>query len=886
MRALEPLPRWMSWLLDFTLLTFPRERRERFRPEILDAFKHTLAEDVERGMARWWVALRMSRDVATSGVREQFSRMRDFRFSLGNPFGSGSFSSDMRSLIRAVKINPGHHTVVVAILAIGIGVTTAVFSILDSSVLRPLPYSKVDRIVSIWPYHVDDAADQQNVAWHNYADIRDGLTQFELLGVRRGVRYTLTGVGEPVVVNGEMIAPDLQQVFDAVPIMGRLLTEEDDLNTASRPILVSHGFWQRVLGGDESVVGRSVQLDGVAHEVVGVLSPDFRTPLQLSNNRQVEFLTTARWYGETNRRGWRRFEAFGVLAEGATIESAQAELVGAYARLAEQYPNENDGRTARLVTLTESVLGDDTEMAWITAVAGFLLLIVAVSNAAGLMLARGFFRRQELTVRTALGATRARLIRQLVTEGAMLGLMAGMLGTVVAYILLPYIVTLLPQGLPRLGEVAVDARILGFAAITSLAVGILSGLAPTIRLGDLASELRGTRGSSSHAHGRLFKAIVVAELAVAVVLMTGGGLLVASFARLADVDSGLSASGAVAFNVRLSRDVHGAEGIPIAFDQVYERLRAVPGVDQVGATWIMPLVGGSSRDSYLYRRDGEVQESSAEFGIVAPGYYAAVGRPVTRGRPFTENDVATSEQVAIVSESFARSVWPEEDPLGKEIAHGRGPWRTVVGVVSDVRHYGLAASHALEYHVPQAQESWPSSMTIVARTVTDPLELVDPLRAAVWEIDDSVALQSFRTIERIIADSISVPRTRALLMAAFALTGLILTIAGVFAIASFMATTRTREIGIRMALGSSERGVVGMFIRDSMKLLAVGTSIGIVVSTLLARYLRGFLFETTSLDPAVIGGTLAVITLAVVCGVLRPAMRATDVDPVAVLHGE
>src|SRR5215510_7903008 len=819
-----------------------------------------------------------------------------------------SLAQDLRYGARMLLKKPSFTVIAVLTLALGIGANTAIFSVVNAVLLNPLPFAESDRLMALGQNESRSRAALLNFSFRNFADLRDQIKTFERLAAYYNSNFTLTGQREAVLLRGAVVTADLFPLLGASPALGRaFLPEEDKAGGGSegRPAILSWECWQRQFAGDPAAIGRAIILNNTSFTVVGVMPDSFRFPIQ-SQPTEV-WVSTALDYERPIgpgtimvARGYRGWRVIGRLKPGATPEQAQAEADVIASGLAAQFPKINKDMGIKVMPLLESLVGNlrPTLLLLLGAV-GFVLLIACV-NVANLLLERAISRQREINVRLALGAGRWRITRQLLTESVMLSGLGGVVGAALAVWGTNLIVALSPEGITRIAETRLDARVLAFTALVSLATGMAFGLAPALIISrtNLAESLKeGGRSAAGGANTNSARSLlVVVEIALAAVLLIGAGLLIRSIVRLQQVPVGFDPRNVLTFNVAMSVDRTTAPPqIADSYRKLTERVKALPGVINASVVFQLPL-GGSGGSTGLTIEGQPVDQGNRSYGIihsVGAEYFRTMGIPLVKGREFTERDDLNSAPVLIINEALARKHFPNEDPLGKRIAPGfstipiteENGRREVVGVVADVKHLNLQGSAQPEIYFAQAQMPM-STMTVVARATSDPRGLVNAARDVVHSLDKNAPVYGVRTLEEILGRSVATPRFNTLLLGLFAAVALILTAVGIYGVISCSVSQSTHEIGIRVALGAQASDVIKLIVGHGMLLTLVGVVIGLVGAYGLTRLMSKLLFAVTVTDPLTF--ILVPLLLAAVAWLAcyLPARRATKVDPMVALRYE
>ena len=864
--------------------------RRRYEAELNDElrFHESLAQaDAEaRGTPRQEAASLVRRRLGNEAqLREESRGIWAFRWLEG-------LSRDLRYSLRALRRRPVFALASTATLALGIGATTALWSVLDPVLLRPLPYGESERLVALLEVHKDRPEGQTILSPANAMDWRDRSRTLQDIALYSWSYATLAD--EPAEeLTGRAITTNLLRLLRAAPMLGRSFAAEDTLPDAPLAVLLSHSLWQRRFASDPSIVGKPLHLRGRPAVVIGVMPPEFR---RLGDEEYwVPFPITT---PVRTPRG-RYLMAIGRLAPGRSVRAATAELVTIHKQLAVEHPAFNAAWTARAVPLAQEITGKARPVLWLLAGAIGFVLIVACANVANLHLGQAIARRGELALRSALGASRAQVIRQWLVEGVVLALLGGTLGVTLAALGVRALVAAQVSQIPRLEAVGVDLRVLGFAALVTVLAGLGFGLAPAlvVREGRLRGVLSGHSGSDPNPKaGRLRSGLVVAQVALCFVLLVGAGLAIRSLWRVLAQDLGLDPAGVITLRVswapRLPSDTSAYSVRREAFfEQLSSRARALPGVRAVGLSTYFPLL--AIQPATAFRIVGEPapepgQGPSTQVNEVDPGYFAAVGMPVLRGRSFGPEDRAGAARVVIVSRSLGRLVAGEGDPLGRQL---KVSWRqpdsafTIVGVVGDVRASGLDTEPRPVVYFAAAQSS-SSSMMLSVRTAGDPLALAPALRAAVAELDRGLPVVDLATMAERIHRSVDDRRYPMGLLALLGAIALLLAAVGLYGVLAYTVTQRQRELGVRRAIGASDGAVLRLVFGGGFRLIALGLGIGLAGALLTTRFLGRLLFEVSPTDPLTLSATALVVAAVALTACWLPARRALRVDPVIALRGE
>jgi len=801
---------------------------------------------------------------------------------------------DITYALRRLFKAPASTAIAIVTLALGIGATSAIFSVVNGVLLKTLPYPEANRLVGV--YHVSDGH-LTVMSGPNFVDAALHASSLENASALRHARVALTGEGEPVALEVAEVSASLFDVLRVRPFIGRGFNADEDTPGKTNVIVLSHGLWRQRFGAASDVIGKRIAIDGIPREIIGVMPAGFSFPADRDAWMPLE-------YDEnfvTRQRGAWQYDVIARLKPGVTPQQSAAD-VGAIGRnLARQYPDANGQLDITTMPLHDAMVSDIRQSVLVLFGAVAFVLLVACVNVANLLLARASSRESEMAVRAALGAGRGRVVRQLLTESVILATIGGGLGLLVAVWGVSFLTGLQPKGIPRLEAINVDGTVIAFTFSLAVLTGIVFGVFPALyATRELAGGLKeGGRGAVSSAGALMRGALVVAELALAVMLLVGAGLLMRSFARLQSVDPGFRPDHALTFNVTLPDSRYAEDTRRIAFfDQLLPRLAALPGVRGVGAVMGVPMVGMQFNLSFKVEGRPPVppaDEPSIEVRVASPGYFPAIGIPVKRGRGFNDDDRLGTQQVAVITESAAQRYFPNEDPIGKTIRLGWGKTddtgvRTVaggriVGIVGDVKNAALNEANLPQLYVPLRQ--WPIGwMSLVVKTSVPPATLTQAARNAVYSIDPNLPVSNVSTLDAIVSRSISQPRFYMLMIGVFAALALTLAAIGIFGVLSYAVSQRTREIGIRMALGAQERDVVGLVVRQAMILAASGLAAGTAAALLLSQTMTKMLFSIGPTDPATFAAVAAILAAVAVLASYVPARRATRVDPIIALRAE
>jgi putative ABC transport system permease protein len=806
---------------------------------------------------------------------------------------------DVRHGIRSLLKHPGFTTIAVVTLALGIGANTAMFSVINAVLLRPLPYHEPDRLVTIWEEMPQRGMYEIPVSFANLRDWVDQTQTFDQISAYTFTNLNLSGVGEPARLGAVRSSANLFSLVGAAPLLGRLFLPEEDKEGANRVVILGHALWQSRFGSDSAIIGRSLTLDNQKHTVVGVMPSGFQFPVGFGYlgkvlNDPIDLYVPLAATGKELGRGHYSFFAMGRLKPGITIDQARAEMTTIEGRLEQQYPDTNTGIGIKLVPTQEQTVKAIRPALVVLLGAVAFLLLIACANIANLMLARGASRQKELAIRAALGASRLRVVRLLLSESLMLSLAGGCLGLLLAVWGTNALVALAPDNIPRLNEVGVDARVFGFTLAVSLVTGIVFGLVPALHAAkpDLNEALKeGLRGSMGSASGKRTRSVlVVVEVALSLVLIIGAGLMIKSFLRLQQMNIGFNPDHVLAVSVSLPSSRYPEDRQQVAFFQeALERLQSLPGIQSAGATTGLPLtldIHGSD-----FRIEGHPEpEAGKEMIIntrsVSPGYFGTLGISLIKGRDFSDRDKSEAPAAAIINDELARIYFSGEDPIGKRISFDdRQSWISIVGIIGDVKQLGLDSSAKPEVYFPYLQVVAPE-MSLVIRTSSNPLSLAATLKSQIQMIDKDLPIDDAKTMQQLLAESSSGRRFNMLLLSVFAAVALVLAIVGIYGVMSYTVARRTHEIGIRVAVGAQPLDVFRMVIGQGMKLAIIGVACGLAGAFGLTRLMTTMLFGVEPTDPATFVSIAVLLTGVTLVACYIPARRATKVDPLVALRYE
>ena len=796
---------------------------------------------------------------------------------------------DVRYGVRTLFKNRGFTVVAILALALGIGANTAIFSVVNAVLLRPLPFEQPDQLVMVWEKRMQLGRIRNTVSPPDFNDWRAQNHVFEDMAAFTGQGFNLGASTQPERIQGAAISPSLFPILRAKPSLGRFFGSDEDKPASEPVVVIGSGLWQRSFASDPDIVGKTIKLNDKDHTVLGVMPAGFTFP-----NRRSEVWVPLKLAPEdANNRGGHSLTVVARMKPGVTLQEARVEMDSIAAQLEQQYPNPNTGHGANVFPLYEEVVtGTRPALLVLLGAAGFVLLI-ACANVANLLFARSAARTREIAIRSALGAKRSRIIRQLLTESVLLALTGGIIGVLLALWGLDLLLAIGENSIPRVKEIKLDSWALGFSLVISIATGLLFGLVPALQVSkpDMNEALKeGSRSASgSIRRNKIRSLFVIAEVAICLVLLIGAGLMIKSFARLLGVSPGFNPDNVLSMNVALSGSRYGGpEQVAGFYKRSLDRLSEVPGVESAAATSGLPLAGGLG--SRYFRIDGRPpqpagQGFNANINLTTPGYFHTMNIPFIDGRDFDEREAIKTPDSVIVNQEMAHRYWPDENPIGQRLAIGDGPWRTVVGVVGNVKQSGLDIETRPEMFWPYYQSPVPFT-TFVVRTSGDPEAATSSVRAAMQEIDKDLPLYGIKTVNEVISDSVAPRRLNMLLLGIFAGLAMVLAAVGIYGVISYSVSQRTREIGIRMALGASRTSVLKLVVGEGMILALNGVAIGVVASYFLTRLLGSLLFGVSTTDPFTFVAISLLLTGVSIVASLIPARRATRVDPMVALRYE
>ncbi len=818
-----------------------------------------------------------------------------------------TLAQDIRLALRSFSRNPGFTLVAVLSLAIGIGANTSIFSVANALLLRPLPYKDANRLVILWNRSPGLDILQDWFSTAQYLDIKNGHHGFEEVAIASGGNDNLTGEGEPERVGTIRVSSNLLPMLGVQAASGRLFLPDEDAPDRPATAVLSYGMWARRYGSDPRMLGKSITINGKTYEVVGILPQSFSLPHEvlptLYGPEQADvFLSFPLGPKAAGIRTHEDYNILGKLKPGVSVALAQAEMDTITARLRRDYPESyppNGGLTFGIVPLLEQVVGEVRRALLVLLSAVGFVLLIACANVANLLLARAVARQQEIAVRAALGASRGRIIRQLLTESILLSLCGGLLGVNFCFWSVKWIHVLGTKSIPRLADIGIDGRVLLFTLLLSIFTGILFGLAPAWRVSrvDLNTTLKDTSrasAGSSAVWGRgnnMRHLLVVSELALSVVLLIGAGLLIRSFARLENVAPGFNPKNVLTFELALNGQRYGDGQIRLStYRQLWNALGQIPGVTAAGGITSLPLSQSFAWTPITVEGRAPLPGEkflNADARVAGGRYFQALEIPLRSGRFFNEEDLVGKTPVVIIDEFMAGQLWPGQDAVGKRIhmVESEMPWLTVAGVVGRVKHESLDSDPRIAFYLPQTQ--YPSrAMTVVMRSQGDPSALSPSVKKELRDIDPDLPMYSVRTMDERVEESLARRRFSMLLLGIFAGMALVLATIGIYGVMAYLVNQGTREIGIRMAIGATQREIVRLVVFQGMRLAITGVGAGLAAAFVFTRLMRSLLFGISSADPVTFAGISLLLTLVALLATYIPARRAARIDPILCLRSE
>jgi predicted permease len=805
----------------------------------------------------------------------------------------GGLVQDIRQAMRQMKKSPGFTAVVVITLALGIGANATVFSVVDTVLLRPLPYMHPERLVQAESFY-DRNVEAGNLSYPDFLDWRAQNRSFEHLVSYHDNSYTLTGVARATHVDAEIVSWDLLPMLGVNPELGRGFTAEEE-KRGTRVALISHALWESQFGADKGVVGRTIQLSGETFTVIGVMPGNFQFPITAPKTGVWTTMAvddTPTGDGVKNR-GMHWLDAMGSLKPGVTVSQAGQDVKAIAARLAKQYPNTNTKHnSARVETELDAMLGDTKKLIVVILSAVGLVLLIACGNIANLLLARVRDRRREIAMRTALGAGRMRIVRQLLIESLGLSLAGGAVGCVLAFLCTPAVLRLIGDSVPRAADAGVNLTVLGFGLAAAVVCGVVFGMVPAVTASktDLVTTLKTGGASDMSGHDRLRSAVIVGQVALGIVLTAGAGLLISSFVKRMHQKIGFQPDHLLTFRFE-TPDNRYKDTRAQFYRDYFARLRALPGVQSAAGSMFLPMTSDSADVSFENPEHPmpEGQLPSADISLITPDYFRTMQTPILKGREFADADTVNAPPVIVINQAFAEKYFPGEEPLGKKLKPGAGDkeppqMREIVGVVGNMHRSMTQRNERPAYYLPASQLPGWCCLVSVVRTSVDPLSLEPTVRQLVTSMDADIPVTDVRVMPELMSLQLSQPRFAMVLLGAFAALALLLTVVGLYGVMMYSVSRRTREIGVRLALGAQRAMVVRMVLRDAAVLLGSGIAVGLAASLAFASVLKTMLYGTAARDPLVLAAVCAVVAIAGLGSAYLPAMRASGIEPMQALR--
>jgi putative ABC transport system permease protein len=809
---------------------------------------------------------------------------------------------DLRYAVRLLQRRPGFTIVAVLTLALGIGANSAIFSIVNAVMLRPLPFKEPERLATLWERNPKEGYEQNPPAVPNFVDWRSRNKSFEQIAIYTFDRkFNLTSGDQPERIEGAQVSPNIFELLGVSPISGRVFSAEEEQPGREQVVILSHNLWKRRFASDPAAIGKTVEIDGRSHSIVGIMPPGFQFPggtgviLNLFSHPAAELWVPLSISPESlNQRSAHSHQVIGRIKSSVTLEQAEAEMTSIQQQIAKDYPGEFVGTSIKLTLLYDQVVGSVRLPLFVLLGAVAFVLLIACANVANLLLASATARQKEIAIRITLGAGRARVVRQLLTESILLALLGGIIGILITFWGIDALLSILPDNTPRANEISIDRWVLGFTFFISILTGVFFGSVPALQVSrtNLNEGLKeGGRTATDGLHrNRTRSLLVVSEVAFSLVLLIGAALMLQSFNRLLQVKPGFNPENVLTMQLSLPRAKYNRVKRATFFQQAIEGIKTLPGVVSAAAVTIPPMSG--SNDNYAFQIENRPpvfngKSTSTEFRPISPEYFKAIEIPLLKGRSFNEQDEKSSTNVLMINESFARIYFAGEDPIGKRMTLGVNNFTgEIIGVVGDVKGFGLDANVREEVYGLYSQAPFWPDMTLVVKTASNPMSLAAGIRGRIQELDREQPISNIRTMEQIISESVSQPRFRSLLLGIFGLVALVLAIVGIYGVISYSVSQRTHEIGIRMALGAQRGDILKLIVGHGMGLVLAGVVIGLLIAFALTRVMSSLLYGVSATDlTTFISIPILLAAVAFFAGYI-PARRATRVDPMVALRYE
>ncbi len=813
---------------------------------------------------------------------------------------------DIRYGARLLLKSPGFTLIAVLTLALGIGANTAIFSVVNFVLLRPLPYANSDQLLMIWERNLKKGWSESPTSSANFVDFRTSARNLEVAAFTdTNGNFNLTGGDQPERVAGLRVSANLFPLLGVNPGRGRLFLPQEDQPGAGHVLILSYGLWQRTFAANANLINKTIQLNSQSYTVVGIMPPDFKFPPAFSavvGSSEESVSNADLWVPLTTDdiplvRDRRDLKMMGRLKPGVTVAQAQADLNAIASRLDREFPDVNGGIETHVIPLREQVTGDISLALFVLMTAVALVLLIACANVANLLLAKATGRQKEIAIRTALGATRLRILRQLLTESVLLGLLGGLLGLLFAVIGAKTLIAFVTTNIPKLKDFTFDATVLLFTLLIALVTSLFFGLAPAIDASkpNLNEALKegGRSSSGSASRQRLRDFLVITEVALAVILVTASGLMFRSFLRLQGVNPGFNPKNLITLEVELpDAKYHAAQQQQNFQQQLLQRLTTIPGVQSAATVDNVPFGVNAFNTSFMIEGrpvPAVTERPRAFYRVISPNYFRTMGIPFRRGNEFTDRDSAEMPGVAIINETATRKYWPGEDPIGRKIKRGRpeskNPWVTIVGIAGSASQLSLREESQPEIYVPFLQNTTPN-FSLVVRTASDPKTITGAIRKEVWATDKDLPVSNMKLMDELISNSTAQPRFYVILLTVFAALALILAAVGVYGVMAYSVTLRTRDIGIRMAVGAQPMDIFKHVIGHALMLASIGLVIGLVLAGTSTLVMKSLLFGISPADPLTLIVTALILLAVALLASYLPARKATKVDPMVALRYE